>query len=118
VYVRGNQNEPKLLRQEVSFVDFLIKEDKIDKDGLIYVGGEPKEKSDVKHLMLTLMEQTRGATNIVTIKSGTVVSYARTRATLEALKRNGVRVREWDDSYLDMLGGPHCSTSPLLRDPN
>jgi arginine deiminase len=117
VYVRGNRNEPKLLRRDVSFVDFLIKEDKIDKDGLIYVGGEPKEKNDVNHMMLALMEQTRGATNIVTIKSGTVISYARTRATLEALKSNGVRVKEWDDSYLDMLGGPHCSTSPLLRDP-
>ena len=118
VYVRGNQNEPKLLRREASFVDFLIKEDKVDKDGLIYVGGEPKEKNDVKHMMLALMEQTRGATNIVTIRSGTVISYARTHATLDALKQNGVHVKEWDDSYLDMLGGPHCSTSPLLRDPN
>jgi len=64
------------------------------------------------------MEQGRGATNIVTIKSGTVISYARTRATLEALKQNGIRVKEWNDSYLDMLGGPHCSTAPLLRDPD
>jgi arginine deiminase len=118
VYVRGEQNEPKLLRREVSLIDFLIKEDKIDKDGLIYVGGEPKEKNDVKHMMLALMEQSRGATNIVTIKSGTVISYARTTATLDALKRNGIRVKEWNDSYLDLLGGPHCSTSPLLRDHN
>jgi len=118
VYVRGEQNQPKLLRREVSLVDFLIREDKIDKDGLIYVGGEPKEKNDVKHLMLALMEQSRGATNIVTIKSGTVISYARTTATLEALKQNGIRVKKWNDSYLDMLGGPHCSTAPLFRDPN
>lgn len=118
VYIRGERNEPVLLRREVSLVDFLIKEDKIDKDGLIYVGGEPKEKNDMKHLMLALMEQTRGATNIVTIKSGTVISYARTTATLEALKQNGIRVKKWDDSYLDMLGGPHCSTAPLSRDPN
>jgi len=118
VYVRGERNEPVLLRREVSLVDFLIKEDKIDKDGLIYVGGEPKEKNDMKHLMLALMEQTRGATNIVTIKSGTVISYARTTATFEALKQNGIRVKKWDDSYLDMLGGPHCSTAPLSRDPN
>jgi arginine deiminase len=100
----------------VSLVDFLIKEDKIDKDGLIYVGGEPKEENKLNHLMLALMEQGRGATNIVTIKSGTVISYARTTATLEALKQNGIRVKEWSDSYLDMLGGPHCSTAPLLRD--
>jgi len=118
VYARGAQNEPKLLRREVSLVDFLIKEDKIDKDGLIYVGGEPKEKNDVKHLMQALMEQGRGANNIVTIKSGTVISYARTTATLQALKQNGIRVKEWSDSYLDMLGGPHCSTAPLLRDAN
>ena len=116
VYVRGDQNVPRLLRREVSLVDFLIKEDKIDKDGLIYVGGEPKEENKLNHLMLALMEQGRGATNIVTIKSGTVISYARTTATLEALKQNGIRVKEWSDSYLDMLGGPHCSTAPLLRD--
>jgi arginine deiminase len=118
VYVRGAQNEPKLLRREMSLIDFLIREDKIDNDGLIYVGGEPRKKNDVKHLMLALMEQGRGATNIVTIKSGTVISYARTTATLEALKQNGIRVKEWSDSYLDMLGGPHCSTAPLFRDAN
>jgi len=117
VYVRGYENEPKLLRHEVSLIDFLIKEDKIDKDGLIFVGGEPKQKNDVNHLTLALMEQARGATNIVTIKSGTVISYARNTATLEALERNGIRVKKWDDSYLDMLGGPHCSTAPLFRDP-
>jgi arginine deiminase len=116
VYVRGNENEPKLLRREVSLIDFLIKEDKIDKDGLIYVGGEPKEDNDLKHLMLVLMEQARGATNIVTVKSGTIIAYARNARTLDALKQNGIRVKKWDDSYLDMLGGPHCSTAPLSRD--
>ena len=97
-------------------MDFLIKEDKIDKDGLIYVGGEPKKKNDVKHLMLALMEQARGATNIVTIKSGTIIAYARNAVTLEVLKQNGISVKKWDDSYLDLLGGPHCSTAPLSRD--
>ncbi len=116
VYVRGKDDDPTLLRREVSLVDFLIKEDKIDKDGLIYVAGQPKEKNEVRHLMLALMEQARGATNIVTIKSGTVISYARTTATIEELKRYGIRVKKWDDSHLDMLGGPHCSTSPLSRD--
>jgi arginine deiminase len=118
VYVRDGDNEPRLLRREVSIVDFLIKEEKIDKDGLIYVGGEPKGRNDVEHLMRALMEQTRGATNIVTIKSGTIISYARTTTTIEAMKKNGIRVKKWDDSYLDMLGGPHCSTAPLLRDAN
>jgi arginine deiminase len=117
VYVRGTNNEPVLLRRDVSFVDFLIKEDKVDKDGLIYVGGEPKEKNDMKHLMLSLMEQTRGATNIITIKSGTIVSYARTTTTIEELNKHGIKVKKWDDSFLDTLGGPHCSTAPLSRDP-
>lgn len=116
VYVRGKHDEPVLLRREVSLVDFLIKEDKIDKDGLIYVGGEPRTKNDLKHLMLALMEQTRGATNIVTMKSGTVIAYARNVATIRALEDQGILVKRWDDSYLDLLGGPHCSTSPLLRD--
>ena len=116
VYVRGERNEPVLQRREESFLDFLIKEDKLDKDGLIYVAGEPKRKNDVDHLMLALKEHARGATNIVTTRSGTIISYARTKATIDALERNGVRVKNWADSYLDMLGGPHCSTSPLFRD--
>jgi len=116
VYTRDKNNEPRLLRREISLVDFLIREDKVDKDGLVYVGGQPKKKNDVHHLMLALMEQTRGATNIVTIKSGTVISYARTTATIRELEDHGIRVKRWDDSYLDMLGGPHCSTSPIHRD--
>jgi arginine deiminase len=118
VYTRGERNEPILQRREVSLIDFLIKEDKLDKDGLIYVAGEPKQKNDINHLMLALMEQARGATNIVTIKSGTIISYARPTATIEALQQKGIRVKKWKDSYLDMLGGPHCSTAPISRDLN
>jgi arginine deiminase len=118
VYTRGERNEPILQRREVSLIDFLIKEDKLDKDGLIYVAGEPKQKNDINHLMLALMEQARGATNIVTIKSGTIISYARPTATIEALQQKGIRVKKWEDSYLDMLGGPHCSTAPISRDLN
>ena len=62
------------------------------------------------------MEQARGASNIVTIKPRLVVAYKRNKKTNEALKEHGIEVKEWDDSYLDMLGGPHCSTSPLSRD--
>jgi len=118
VYTRGEGNQPILQRREASFIDFLMKEDKLDRDGLIYVGGEPKKKNDIDHLMLALMEQARGATNIVTIKSGTIISYARTNPTIEALQQHGIRVKTWDDSYLDMMGGPHCSTAPLSRDLN
>ena len=97
-------------------MDFLIEEDKLEADGLIYVGGRPNEPNDVEHLMLALMEQARGATNIITVKPGVVIAYERNHATNEELRANGIRVKEWDDSYLDMLGGPHCSTSPLWRD--
>jgi len=67
--------------------------------------------------MLALMEQARGASNIVALRPGLVVAYERNHATNDELRENGVRVKEWDDSYLDMLGGPHCSTSPLWREP-
>jgi len=117
VYVRDKQIQPTLLRREISLVDFLIKEDKIDKDGLIYVGGPPERENDLRHLMLALMEQARGATNTVTLKSGTVIAYARNVATREALREKGIRTKNWSDSYLDLLGGPHCSTSPLSRGP-
>jgi len=46
-----------------------------------------------------------------------VVAYERNHTTNEALRENGVRIKEWEDSYLDLLGGPHCSTSPLWRGP-
>ena len=114
VYKRGN-GEPRLVGRELSLVDFLVKEGKLDKDGIIYVGGQPEVGNDVEHLMVALMEQARGASNIVAIKPGLVVAYRRNRRTNEALREHGVRVKEWDDSYLDMLGGPHCSTSPLWR---
>lgn len=107
--------EPRLVRRELSLVDFLVKEGKLDGDGIIYVGGRPKAEDDVEHLMAALMEQARGASNIVAIKPGLVVAYRRNRRTNEALREHGVRVKEWDDSYLDMLGGPHCATSPLWR---
>jgi len=101
----------------VSLVDYLIREGKLEADGLIYVGGRPERENDVEHMMLALMEQARGAPNIITVRPGLVIAYERNRATNEELRSNDVRVKEWDDSYLDLLGGPHCSTSPLWRDP-
>jgi arginine deiminase len=53
----------------------------------------------------------------VTIKPGTVIAYDRNHATNEELRKHGIKVREWESGYLDLLGGPHCSTSPLSRDP-
>ncbi|MDH5791504.1 MAG: arginine deiminase family protein, partial [Candidatus Bathyarchaeota archaeon] len=115
VYERGGEG-PRLVREEPSLVDYLVREGKLDPDGIIYVGGRPEKENDVEHLMLALMEQARGASNIVAIKPGLVIAYERNHATNEELRGHGVRVKEWEDSYLDMLGGPHCSTSPLWRD--
>ena len=116
VYKRGNGG-PRLVGRELSLVDFLVKEGKLDGDGIVYVGGQSEAENDVEHLMLALMEQARGATNIVAIRPGLVIAYERNHATNEELREHGIRVKEWEDSYLDMLGGPHCSTSPLWRDP-
>ncbi|MQY82076.1 hypothetical protein GH157_00105 [archaeon] len=78
---------------------------------------DPDEENDMEHLMTALMEQARGASNIVTLKPGKIVAFARNHVTNGELRAHGIEVKEWEDSYLDMLGGPHCSTSPLLRDP-
>jgi arginine deiminase len=113
---RNNDGKPELVRTEVSLLDFLLKEGKLEEDELIYVGGRPDIKCDVEHLYRALMEQSRGATNVVTVKPGLVIAFERNRLTINELRGHGVRVKEWEDSYLDMLGGPHCSTSPLSRD--
>jgi len=116
VYEKGSRR-PRLTRRWRSLVDFLVSEGKLDADGLIFVGGMPDSENDVEHLMLAMMEQARGATNVVTVKPGLVIAYERNQATNDELRGHGIRVKEWEDSYLDMLGGPHCSTSPLWRDP-
>jgi len=116
VYERGNHG-PELAGKWTSFVDFLVSEDKLEEDGIIYVGGAPDEENDVEHLMTALMEQARGASNIVTLKPGKIVAFERNHVTNGELRAHGIEVKEWEDCYLDMLGGPHCSTSPLLRDP-
>jgi arginine deiminase len=115
VYVNDG-GKPKLLRNEVSLLDFLVKEGKLDEEGIIYVGGTPDDPWDVEHLLDVMLEQSRGASNIVTIKPDVVIGYDRNRATNQALRDHGVTVREWESGYLDLLGGPHCSTSPLSRD--
>jgi arginine deiminase len=112
---RGGRLE--LLRNEHSFLDFLLKQGKLEKDNIIYVGGLPTRKNDLDHLLDAMMEQSRGAPNIVTIKPGMVIAYERNKVTNGELRDHGIIVREWEDSYLDLLGGPHCSTSPLWRDP-
>ena len=115
IYVnRGGK--PELQRVEISLLDFLIKEGKVEKDEFIYVGGTPVKKNDIEHLLETMMEQSRGAPNIVAIKPGVVIAYNRNKKTNIELRRHGITVKEWSSSYLDLLGGPHCSTCPLDRD--
>lgn len=115
VYVnRGGR--PELQRTEKSLLDFLIMEGKIEKDEVIYVGGLPDETNDIDHLLMTMMEQSRGASNIVALKPGVVIAYDRNHNTNMEMRRHGVTVKEWSSSYLDLLGGPHCSTCPLERD--
>jgi len=116
VYInRGGRPEP--LKTEKSLLDFLVREGKLDRDGFIYVYGRPEEPNDVVHLMDAMLEQSRGASNIVTVRPGVVIAYDRNRRTNQELRDHGVTVREWGSSYLDLLGGPHCSTCPLWRDP-
>ncbi|UCH57932.1 MAG: hypothetical protein JSV18_03260 [Candidatus Bathyarchaeota archaeon] len=116
VYERG-PGSPRLVGREISLIDYLVREGKLEPDGIIYVGGRPESENDVGHLMLALMEQARGAPNIVAIKPGLVIAFERNHVTNDSLREHGIRVKEWEDGYLDMLGGPHCSTSPLWRDP-
>ncbi|MFQ6075536.1 MAG: arginine deiminase family protein [Candidatus Bathyarchaeia archaeon] len=115
VYV-NRDGEPELDRVEASFLDFLVKEEKLDPDEIIWLGGEPSREYDIDHLLQALMEQARGATNIVAVKPNLVIAYKRNKVTNEELRNHGVRVKEWEDTYLDMLGGPHCSTNPLWRE--
>jgi arginine deiminase len=115
--VYGYYNGKLVLRKnESSFLDFLIKEGKLEKDKIIYVGGLPEEEYDVEHMLDAMMEQSRGAPNIVALKPGVVIAYKRNKKTNQELRDNGIKVIEWEDSYLDLLGGPHCSTCPLWRD--
>jgi N-dimethylarginine dimethylaminohydrolase len=116
VYAKG-KNGLELVGREKSLIDYLVREGKLEPDGIIYVGGRPEKDYDVEHLMLALMEQARGAPNIVAIKPGMVIAYERNHATNDALREHGITLKEWPDSYLDLLGGPHCSTSPLWREP-
>jgi arginine deiminase len=107
---------PELVRTESSFLDFLVREGKLERDGLIYVGGVPEEPNDVVHLLDAMLEQSRGASNVVAVRPGVVIAYDRNVRTNRELRDSGVRVLEWGSSHLDLLGGPHCSTCPLWRD--
>lgn len=116
VYRRDGDGRPVRASREKNLLDYLIREDKIDGDGVIMTGGDPEGPNDVEHLFTALQEGLREATNIVTIKPGTIVAYDRNEATNANLEAHGVRIKRLHTDHLDMLGGPHCMTMPLDRD--
>jgi arginine deiminase len=114
----ANNEKLEMYEKKTSFLDFLIGKGKLEKDKIIWVGGYPKQENDVKHLYDSLREQASGASNIFTVKRKKVIAYKRNRLTNEELRDHGIKVIEWSDSYLDLLGGPHCSINPLSREKN
>lgn len=117
IYKRDDEGRPVKVSRQKSLIDYLIREDKIDRDGVIMVGGEPQKENDVMHLIRVLQESYREASNIVTIKPGIIIAYDRNIATNSNLEDHGVKVKKLPSTHLDMLGGPHCMTMPLQRDP-
>lgn len=116
VYRRGDGGKLVKVSREKNLLDWLIREEKLDVDGIIMVGGEPKSKNDIYHLITVMQEGLREAANIVTIKPGLIVAYDRNIATNSNLESHGIQVRRLPSGHLDMLGGPHCMTMPLQRD--
>jgi len=118
VYRRGPNGEPVKASKEDSFIDWLIREGKLDRDGIIPVGGDPSQYvNEVMRLITAWQEQNRDAPNICQVKPGMIVAYDVNAKTLEAMKDHGVKVKQLPSIYLDMGGGPHCMTCPLERDP-
>jgi len=117
IYRKNKKGKSMKVSREKNLIDFLIKEDKIDKDGIIMVGGDPEKENDVRHMIRVLQEGLREAGNIVTIKPGLIIAYERNLATNENLEEKGIKIKRLPSNHLDMLGGPHCMTMPLQRDP-
>ena len=117
VYKRGARGEVVKASHEDSFVDWLIREGKLDADGIVAVGGSPDQyENEVMYLITAWQEQNRDAPNICQLKPGTLIAYDVNPITLANMKENGIKVKELPSIYLDMGGGPHCMTCPLERD--
>jgi len=116
VYKRGKDGKPVLVKHEKNFLDYLIKEDKLDADGLIPVAGLPEKKNDILHLITTMQQHARQGVNGVTIKPGVFACWESNIHTIDALENAGIRLLKIDDTYLRKTAGPHCFTCPLDRD--
>jgi len=118
VYKRGAEGGVVKTSHEDSFIDWLIREGKLDVDGIIAVGGRPDQyENEVMYLITAWQEQNRDAPNICQLKPGTLIAYDVNPMTLANMREHGIRVKELSSIYLDMGGGPHCMTCPIERDP-
>lgn len=116
VYGRDKNGKPVLLRREKNLLDFLIKEDKLDKDGLIPVGGWPEKKNDILNVIITMQQQGRTGVNGLTIKPGLFMVWESNTQAIKALEDASVRLVKLEDANTIGGAGPHCYTCPLDRE--
>ena len=116
VYSRGKNGKPILLRREKNLLDFLIKEDKLDNDGIIPVGGWPEKKNDILHVIITMQQQGRTGVNGLAIKPGLFMVWESNIQAVRALEEAGIRLIKLKDANTIGGAGPHCYTCPLHRD--
>lgn len=115
VYGRDRKGKPSRLRVERNFIDFLIKEGLLDRDGVVLVGGKPEKENDLNHLISAQRERSNLGANVLALKPGVVVSYDNSPKTLEALKEHNIDVK-LIKGVKGVEGGPRCLTCPLQRD--
>jgi len=116
VYARGKDGRPVLVKRERNLLDHLIKEDKLDADGLIPVGGWPEKENDVMNVIVTMQQQGRTGVNGLAIKPGTFLVWESNIHAVDALEEAGVRLVKLQDANTVGGAGPHCYTCPLDRD--
>jgi len=116
VYGRSGDGRPFLLGREENLLDWLIKEGKLDADGIIPVGGWPEEENDILHVITTMQQQGRTGVNGVALKPGTFMVWESNIHANAALEEAGVDLVKLEDSNTVGGAGPHCYTCPLERD--
>ena len=116
VYRRGKDGKPVLLEREENLLDYLIREGKLESDGLIPVGGWPERENDVLHVITTMQQQGRTGVNGVAIKPGTFMVWESNIHANKALEEAGIDLIKLDDANAVGGAGPHCYTCPLERD--